>query len=405
MHVVILSRGRFPGYDGPYRRTKLLGAGLVKNGCDVTVIVAYPPAEKECETEFSDKYGYQYKHTINNGYSKNPTLITDIFHKIIGTLTVCKLFRVLHKKKPVDVMFIRGIGLLEMLVALVLKKLYGSKVVVDKDDVNYQLSAIHKITFRNFLSGINIALSDFLIKRYADIVFTINSHLKKMYEGEVRGQIRMSPPSLFESDEYDNATKDISVFTDCKADFKLVCVGASESYFYGIFPFIKALSELRQNYNIHLYIVGSKKETYMNTLSKRLLEDNMESHTTLLSNIAPEKMLSLYANADILLLAQVTPEIAEGGFPAKTAEYLASGVPVITTLFSELDKYFEDEKNCLVVQHDDIASYKAAFCKLFDSDELCESLGKEGKKTAFEYFDYLKNTRSTINYLAQICTK
>jgi glycosyltransferase involved in cell wall biosynthesis len=404
MHVVILSRGRFPGNDGPYRRTKLLGAGLVKNGCDITVIVAYPPAEKECDTEFIDKYGYQYIHTINSGYSENPTLITDVFHKIIGTLIVCKLFRMLHKQKPVDIIFIRGIGLIELVVALVLKKLYGSKVVIDKDDVNFQLSAHHQITPRNLLSGINIALGEWIIKRYADIVFTINSHLRKMYEGKVKGQVRMSPPSLFESDEYDNVPKDINVFADCKADFKLVCVGASESYFYGIFPFIKALSELRQRYDLHLYIVGTKKETYMNTLSEKLLEDNMENHTTFLSNVAPEKMLSLYANADILLLAQVTPEIAEGGFPAKTAEYFASGVPVITTLFSDLGKYFVDEKNCLVVQHDDIASYKAAFCKLFDSDELCESLGKEGKKTAIEYFDYLKGTRPTINYFAQICT-
>ena len=78
-----------------------------------------------------------------------------------------------------------------------------------------------------------------------------------------------------------------------------------------------------------------------------------------------------------------------------------SGTPVITTLFSDLDKYFKSDKNCLVVPYGDIEAYKIALCRLFDSDSLRNALGVEGKRTALDNFEYLKGTKRIVEDLKE----
>ena len=62
MHIVFLKRGQFPGFDGNSRRVSLIGSGLAKNGCKVTVIVAYPLEVSKCNDEYYNKNGFKYFH-------------------------------------------------------------------------------------------------------------------------------------------------------------------------------------------------------------------------------------------------------------------------------------------------------------------------------------------------------
>jgi glycosyltransferase involved in cell wall biosynthesis len=413
MNIVILSRGKFPGFDGPYRRTKLFGSGFAKNGCDVTLIVAYPPEWKKCDLEFFEKNRFRYYHTLKGGLDNRSNLIRNIFHKIVGTFKVLGLYKKLMNGKKVDILFIYGIGFLELLIALILKIKYEVKIVIDKTDINYQFhknengsfwSMITNLSFHEFLSGLNIALGEFLIKRYVDIVFTVSSHLKKKYAVKVRGVVKMINPAMIESEAY-NETADLLNICSDQSCHKLLAVCVTEGYFYGLFPFIEALGNLRSRHKFRLYVLGSDRGDYLEMLNAKLFEHGIHDVSTLFYKISDREVISLYKNADILLMAQASPTLAEGSFPSKISEYLISGKPIITTLFSDLDRYLEDCRNCLVVPYGDIHAYEGALCRLFDSKELCERLGREARKTCLESFDYIKGTKEILANMQEILFK
>lgn len=402
MHIVFLKRGQFPGFDGNSRRVSLIGSGLAKNGCKVTVIVAYPLEVSKCNDEYYNKNGFKYFHTIHEEDKEEPKLLKDIYFKIIGTLRVFNVFKSINKKNRVDIIFVFGIGFIELLVACILAKLYKTKIVIDKCDTNYQFTGHHKQTLRRMLSGINIISAEIFIRNYIDIVFTVNSNLARMYNGKIKGKVKMIIPSLIDKQEYDTIDKRDTLLSSSQSEFKLVCVAVTESHLYGVSPFLTALSDLRKKYDFHLFILGSNNQRYMEVLKVRLDENNLKEYVTVLSNIPQEMIPSVYVNADVLLFPQQAPETADGGFPGKTAEYLMSGTPIITTLFSDLDKYLKSGENCLVVSYGDIETYQSALCSLFDSEYLRKSLGEAGKKTALNNFEYIKGTKKIIEDIDEV---
>jgi len=413
MNIVILSRGKFPGFDGPYRRTKLFGAGFAKNGCEVTLIVAYPPEWKKCDQEFFDKNRFRYYHTLKADLDNKSNLIKNIFYKIIGTFKVIPLFKKIMGGKKVDVLFIYGLGFLELFVALILKIKYKVKIVIDKTDINYQFykyekyslwSMIVNLSFHEFLSGLNIALGEFFIKQHVDIVFTVSSYLKEKYTGKVKGIVRMINPALIESEAY-NKTADLLNISSDHSSYKLLSVCVNEAYFYGLFPFIEALGNLKNRYKFRLYILGSERKDYLKILNGKLIEHGLHDISTILYKISDEEVISLYKNVDVLLMPQANPKLAKGGFPSKISEYLISGKPIIATLFSDLGEYLQDWKNCLIVRYGDIDSYENALCQLFDSKEFCKKLGEEARKTCLEYFDYIKGTKKIIADMQEVLLK
>ena len=410
MNIVILSRGRFPGFDGPYKRTKLIGAGLAKNGCDVTLIVAYPPEWKKCDREFIKKNRYCYYHTLKAGPRNQSNLSKNIFYKLVGTFKVIPLFNKIANKKKVDVLFLYGLGFLELLVAYLLKRKYKIIIAIDKTDVNYQFYKDETITFwrrllkmspHEMLSGLNIAFGEYFIKNHVDVVFTVCSFLYEKYSGKTKGIVRMTNPALIESEAY-NDDADLLDLSSNRSSTKLMSVSVTEGYFYGLFPFIEALGKLKSQYHFHLYILGSDKKEYLNTLNAKLVEHGIHDRSTILYKISDEEVISLYLNADILLLAQASTQLAEGGFPSKLSEYLISGKPFITTLFSDFKNYLIDGKNCLIVPHGNIKAYEHALQKLFKSKSLSAELGREARKTALYNFDYIHGMKNVMENLTEV---
>src|SRR5258708_32333416 len=102
MRIAIVSRGKFPGYDGPARRGKYLGAGLAKNGCDVSLIIAYPPEPVPCDEEFVNMYGYRYVHTIQHEQTDSTSFLRKLYYKIVGTAKGYASVARMQAGKPVD---------------------------------------------------------------------------------------------------------------------------------------------------------------------------------------------------------------------------------------------------------------------------------------------------------------
>lgn len=392
MRIAIVSRGKFPGYDGPARRVKYLGAGLAKNGCDVSLIVAYPPDPEPCSKEFENAYGYRYVHTIRREQTDATTLPTQMYYKLAGTVKVFAAVARMHKAKPVDAMLVCGVGFVELLVTSCIAWRFKVKLTVDKNDVNYRLKARSGRSLYGFLSGINMALSEGLLNRCADIIFTVNTYLHDLYSKTARGRVRYIIPSFVDCREIEEEKPTADLF-DHFDGVKFLSVVTTPYHLYGFVPFATALSMLRAKFRFRVYLLCSRDQETLACVDQLLVKNDLKPLTKVLTRISPEIVQSVYAGADIILNSQQEPEIAEGGFPGKTAEILASRRPIVTTMFSDLHKYYVDGSNCLVVTYNDIASYIRAISALCESADLRERLGREGRKTALQAFEYVRGTK------------
>ncbi len=73
------------------------------------------------------------------------------------------------------------------------------------------------------------------------------------------------------------------------------------------------------------------------------------------------------------------------GFCLPLLEAMATGAPIVATDAHGNRDFCFDNKNCLMVEHDDVPGLKNALDKLFSDKELRDRLGAEAKKTASKY--------------------
>ena len=96
---------------------------------------------------------------------------------------------------------------------------------------------------------------------------------------------------------------------------------------------------------------------------------------------------SFLCNASILALARPKSHQAEGGFPTKLGEYLATGNPVCVTKTGEIADYLQDGINAFLAEPDDIKSFTDALCRVASDMNNAEDVGKKGRNVAETEFN------------------
>ena len=76
-------------------------------------------------------------------------------------------------------------------------------------------------------------------------------------------------------------------------------------------------------------------------------------------------------NAKLLALARPDSIQAQGGFPTKLGEYLATGRPVVVTKVGEIPDYLEDGVNAFL--SDINSGYSLLY---FNDNPLCQNLSR-----------------------------
>ncbi|MEO6705870.1 MAG: glycosyltransferase family 4 protein, partial [Ginsengibacter sp.] len=131
----------------------------------------------------------------------------------------------------------------------------------------------------------------------------------------------------------------------------------------GVDLLIEAFSMLAKDFpGINLYLIGdaASDEEY-ELYIKKVKQNNLAKRVIFTGRISKEDMPELLLNASILVLARPKSIQAEGGFPTKLGEYLATGKPVIVTKVGEIPDYLTDGVNAFMAEPGSIDSL---YCKM-----------------------------------------
>ena len=110
-------------------------------------------------------------------------------------------------------------------------------------------------------------------------------------------------------------------------------------------------------------------------------------------------------NAEILVLPRPASYQAEGGFPTKLGEYLATANPVVATRVGEIPEYLYDKESVFFCNPDSIDSLTTSLKCVLDNKENSRNVGLEGRKVAESVFSTNVQVKRLDAYLKNLFKK
>ncbi len=169
----------------------------------------------------------------------------------------------------------------------------------------------------------------------------------------------------------------------------------------GVDVLIKAFAKIADKYPLcHLYLAGfwHYDVPEQEALVKQF---GLESRVHNIGVLNREQIPSFICNASVLALSRPDSHQAQGGFPTKLGEYLATGNPVCVTKVGEIPDYLEDNVSAFMAEPGDVDSFADALDRALSDSENAKRVGMNGRKVAEENFDARKQARRLSDFMLE----
>jgi glycosyltransferase involved in cell wall biosynthesis len=152
----------------------------------------------------------------------------------------------------------------------------------------------------------------------------------------------------------------------------------------------RILRDRGYEFTVHIVGQGRQRIRLENTIDRLELSDVV----TLYGALPHEAVIDQYERATLFALPCIrTIDGDIDGIPNVLAEAMAMELPVVSTHLSAIPELVQDGVSGLLVPPGDTAALAGALGRLFDSPELREELGRNGRRAVREAFDLERNVR------------
>ena len=117
--------------------------------------------------------------------------------------------------------------------------------------------------------------------------------------------------------------------------------------------------------------------------------------------VNPEKIPDNLYQSRLLVLSRPESKQAQGGFPTKLGEYLATGVPVAVTRVGEIPNYLIDGQNAFLAEPGDIESFADAMKRALVDKKVSRKVGLAGREIAIRCFSHSIQGRMIKEFLSR----
>ncbi len=155
----------------------------------------------------------------------------------------------------------------------------------------------------------------------------------------------------------------------------------------GVDILIKSFGKIASTYpDYHLYLAGFYHPD-IKIQKKIIAELGLEDRITYLGVLDKNKIPVFICNADLLVLSRPDSYQAQGGFPTKLGEYLATSKPVCVTKVGEIPNYLEDNVSAYMAEPGNIDSFADAMNRALVDKKHSVQVGLYGRKVAEKCFN------------------
>ena len=204
-------------------------------------------------------------------------------------------------------------------------------------------------------------------------------------------------------------TVDLSRFQDVKPNVSykkpyIAFTGTMTNHKDGVDVLIKAFAIIAEKYpSYHLYLAGFWH--YDLLMQQKLISDlGMRERIHYIGALNGEQIPLFVCNASVLALSRPDSHQAQGGFPTKLGEYLATGNPVCVTRVGEIPQYLEDNESAFMADPGDVDSFADALDRALRDKENAKRVGQRGRVVAEKHFNVEIQSRRLSDFLVHNIT-
>lgn len=296
-----------------------------------------------------------------------------------GLVAAARRVRQLAAGPGVEAVLLYSSSSVEAGVLFLAARAAGAAYVVDLCELPF--SSLHGIK----LWRLRRDLHDHTFFRWFDGVIAISEYLRRhaLAHGAPAHAVTLAPV-MVDTDEFQHAGAAATT-----SSVVMYC-GMLNQEKDGVESLLTAFAGLSGDLpEARLMLVG---DTYRGTLIPefRAIAERLgvSDRVQFVGNVQHSEIPEYMSRADVLVLARPRTPQADAGMPTKVAEYLASGVPVITTRVGEIAQFLDDGKSAYLVPPGDERALEAALRHALSHPEEARLVGLAGRAVAAECFDY-----------------
>lgn len=370
----------FPFPEGLAASTRIISylKGINELGVDTDVYIYRPtelygtPNIYPIEGEVS---GVKYHYPNTRKYSKYK-LVRALGRFYYWGVTCWKIYKA-NKAQKIDYLLISNDFLDILFIFTFWCKLIGVKTAFITDEYPEPI----RVHLKDSIPHWKIKMYDFILKRQDSLIFMtdklnifFNSKLKKPY---------YILPTITDTTRFKNIPK-----SDTSPRY-LCYMGNMELSKDNVDNIIIAFSYIVQDYpnlEFHLYGAPSQKDKdYIDSVISKL---GLSQRVIIKGRVDSKQVPHILINAHVLVSSQPDSKRAEGGFPTKLGEYMATGVPTILTDVGEISRYVEDGKHVHIVPPENPELYAEKLRYILDNYLECLKVAEHAKEHLRTEFDY-----------------
>ncbi|NLN95233.1 MAG: glycosyltransferase family 4 protein [Bacteroidales bacterium] len=203
-------------------------------------------------------------------------------------------------------------------------------------------------------------------------------------------------------------TVDLDRFKNAEAplqDFQkpyIAFIGVMNDNKDGVNILIQAFSIIAKDFpDYNLYLIGGwnyDTPSHLKLIKNLKLEDRIFWKGVYNRDQIP----TIIKNASLLALPRPDSKQAQGGFPTKLGEYLATGNPVCVTTVGEIPDYLTDGKSAYFAEPGNVDSFAKAMRRALNNPEEAKEIGGNGLKVAETYFNQEIQAKTLYNFLLSL---
>lgn len=249
---------------------------------------------------------------------------------------------------------------------------------------------IRRYFFKKEINNFNSALHKL------DIILFITENLQNYYSEFLDQNIKTTTFPMIVDHKRFNQMDDSN---KSKNEDKVIrYIGSFSNEKDGIDVLIKSFSQLSKEFkDISLELAGGNHAD--KPMQLELIKSlNLQDKVKYVGMLDKTEIPGYLKGAVMLVLARPNSKQAEGGFPTKLGEYLASGVPVCCTYVGEIPQYLKDKESVFFAEPDSSDSFMQAMKYVLDNPEKAKNVGAKGKMISEDAFGASKQVKGLIEY-------
>jgi glycosyltransferase involved in cell wall biosynthesis len=153
---------------------------------------------------------------------------------------------------------------------------------------------------------------------------------------------------------------------------------------------------------VHLVLIGEKGFEGFERLEKLVVDRGLSDRVLFTGRLERDELPAVLGSASYLALARPTSLQAEGGFPNKLGEYLATGKAVVVTAVGEIPKFLTDGENAFISVPDDVDAFAYKLKEALDDPDRAKTIGERGRELVDTVFHPVLQARKMLEFFHEL---